>query len=137
MTLRLDQQVTFLYAEDTAASRRFYAEVLGLPLVLDQGSCALFGLPGDRAFLGVCRARGARPEAARPDRLEGGVVLTLVAEDLEGWHAKLVAAGAEVLGPPRYSEQYDVTGFFFRDPAGYLLEIQRFHDPRWPAAPGG
>jgi catechol 2,3-dioxygenase-like lactoylglutathione lyase family enzyme len=25
-----------------------------------------------------------------------------------------------------------ITHFFFRDPAGYLLEIQRFDRPDWP-----
>ncbi len=127
------QQVTFLYAEDTAACRRFYAEVLGLPLVLDQGgTCALFATaPGSRAFLGICRARGPR-EVTNP-RTPGGVVFTLVTDAVDVWHARLVAAGAEVLGPPSLSAAYGVYGFFFRDPAGYLLEIQRFETPDWPA----
>jgi catechol 2,3-dioxygenase-like lactoylglutathione lyase family enzyme len=133
----LAQSVTFLYAEDVAASRRFYAEVLGLPLELEQagGACAIFAAaPGDRAFLGVCRARG--PRQVQDPRTPGGVVFTLVSADVDGWHARLVAAGAEVLGPPALSAEYRVYGFFFRDPAGYLLEVQRFEDPGWPAPYG-
>ena len=49
-----DQQVTFLYTRDLAASAHFYAEVLGLPLVLDQGLCRIYRVSGD-AFLGVCQ----------------------------------------------------------------------------------
>jgi catechol 2,3-dioxygenase-like lactoylglutathione lyase family enzyme len=54
---------------------------------------------------------------------------------VEAWHAALVAAGAEVLGPPALSADGGITGFFFRDPDGYLLEIQRFETPDWPAPP--
>lgn len=127
------QSVTFLYTADTAASRRFYAELLGLAVVLEQaGGCTIYATaPGGRGFLGVCRARGPR-ELGNP-RTPGGVVFTLVASDVEAWHARLVAAGAEVLGPPAHAADHAVTGFFFRDPDGYLLEIQRFEDPAWPA----
>lgn len=65
-------------------------------------------------------------------RVEGGVVLTLVDPDVEGWHAKLKARGVNVPDKVEYSETYRVTHFFFRDPAGYLLEIQRFERPDWP-----
>ena len=67
------QQITFLYAEDPAACRRFYGEVLGLPLVQDQGFAAIFAVgAGHRGFLGVVQARGPR-EVTDPRR--EGVVL--------------------------------------------------------------
>jgi catechol 2,3-dioxygenase-like lactoylglutathione lyase family enzyme len=126
------QQITFLYAEDLAASRRFYEEVLRLPLVQNQGRCAIYAAaPGGRAFLGLCRARGPR-EATDP-RQEGGVVLTLVSEAVEAWQAWLTAQGVATEGPPRESAEYGITHLFFRDPAGYLLEIQRFDRAGWPA----
>jgi catechol 2,3-dioxygenase-like lactoylglutathione lyase family enzyme len=123
------QAITFLYAADPNASRRFYAETLGLRLVLDQGICAIFAVAAG-AFLGVCRARGPR-EPGDPRR-EGGVVCSFVTDDVEAWHAKLVAAGVAVDGPPVLHAAYGVTGFFFRDPAGYLLEVQRFEGEGWP-----
>ncbi|MBR0673658.1 VOC family protein [Neoroseomonas soli] len=135
MAAPFDQHVTFLYAEDPEASWRFYEEVLGLPLAQDQGSCRIYAVaPGGRAFVGVCRARG--PRAADNPRLEGGAVVTFVHQDVEGWHARLRAKGIEVASAPAYSAAYRVTSFFFRDPAGYTLEIQRFERPDWPA-PGG
>jgi catechol 2,3-dioxygenase-like lactoylglutathione lyase family enzyme len=131
MTARFDQHVTFLYAEDPAPSWRFYEEVLGLPLAQDQGSCRIYAVaPGGRAFLGVCRARG--PRASDNPRVEGGAVITFVAADVEGWHARLAAAGVMLDAAPAYSETYRVTSFFFRDPAGYTLEVQRFERPDWP-----
>jgi catechol 2,3-dioxygenase-like lactoylglutathione lyase family enzyme len=69
-------------------------------------------------------------------RVQGGAVITFVTQDVEGWHARLVAAGIRPDKAPAYSETYRVTSFFFRDPAGYTLEVQRFERPDWPA-PGG
>jgi catechol 2,3-dioxygenase-like lactoylglutathione lyase family enzyme len=124
------QQITFLYAEDPGPSRRFYAEILGLPLVLDQGACAIFEVAGGCAFLGICQASGAR-EADAPRR-QGGIVLTLVSPAVEAWHAHLTAAGVAILAPPARHAGLGLLHFFFRDPAGYLLEIQQFDSPAWP-----
>ena len=33
--------------------------------------------------------------------------------------------------PPTHNPEFAIYHFFFRDPSGYLLEIQRFDDPRW------
>ena len=135
MTGPFDQHVTFLYAEDPAPSWRFYEEVLGLPMAQDQGSCRIYAVaPGARAFLGVCRARG--PRVTDNPRVQGGAVITFVHADVEGWHDRLRERGVEIAAPPRHSETYRVTSFFFKDPAGYTLEIQRFDRPDWPAPDG-
>ncbi len=126
------QAVTFLYATDPAACRTFYADVLGLPLVLDQGRCAIFAVAGSRAFLGICEAR--TPRELHEPRSEGGSVHTFVTPDVDAWHARLTAAGVAGLTTPRLSAEYNVYGFFFRDPAGYLFEVQSFRAPEWPAA---
>lgn len=125
------QSVTFLYAADAGACRRFYADVLGLTMVLDQGRCAIFALAGSRAFLGICEARG--PREVHDPRSEGGSVHTFVTPDVDEWHARLSAEGVAGLTAPRHSPEYNVYGFFFRDPAGYVFEIQRFGSADWPA----
>ena len=126
------QQITFLYADDPAASWDFYENKLGLSLVQDQGACRIYATaPGDRGFLGVCRARA--PRASDNPRVQGGVVFTFVDPDVEGWHARLKARGVKVPEQVEYSEAYRVTHFFFHDPAGYLLEVQRFERPDWPS----
>jgi len=127
----LSQSITFTYAEPAEESWRFYEEVLGLRLVLDQGRCRIYeSTPGSRGFLGVCRARAPRSEPN--SRAVGGVVLTFVTADVEGFHRALLERGVAIEKPPGYSEEYRVTGFFFRDPAGYLLEVQRFEHDEWP-----
>lgn len=125
----LDQLVTFIYARDLEASARFYGELLGLPLALDQGVCRIYRAAAG-AFLGVC----ARPEAEPRHGERAAVMITLVSPDVDAWHARLAAAGAELLGPPRLNERYNIYHCFARDPDGYTVEIQRFLDPAWPAA---
>lgn len=127
----LDQQVTFLYAENPEECWRFYEDILELPLVQDQGAVRIYGIDGSRAFLGICKARA--PLAAENPRAVGGVIFTLVTRDVEAWHAFLTAKGMSLPMAPTYSEAYRITHFFFQDPAGYTIEVQRFERPDWPA----
>lgn len=119
----IHQQITFLYAEEPAASWRFYEDVLELPLVRDQGMVRIYGVDGGRAFLGICAARG--PRISEDPRIAGGVMLTFVTEEVEAWHAFLTDKGLKVPAPV-FSQAHGITHFFFRDPAGYTLEVQRF-----------
>lgn len=121
----LNQQVTFLYTADLAKTANFYETVLELPLALDQGACRIYQVGGG-AFLGFCRhlSSGEKTE---------GVILTLVSEDVDGWHEFLLAKGVAFEKPPSFNEKFNIYHIFFRDPNGYLLEIQRFLDPAWPS----
>lgn len=119
-----DQQVTFLYTRDLGATARFYEQMLGLGLVLDQGTCRIYRISTD-SFLGFCQ-RAEAPE--RP----AGVIVTLVTEDVDGWHARLAARGVSFEKAPAFNPDYNIYHCFLRDPNGYLLEIQSFRDPAWP-----
>ena len=117
------QQVTFLTTSDLEATRRFYEELLGLSLTLDQGSCHIYRVT-TTSFLGFCQ-RDQSPSAA-------GVILTLVCDDVDARYQALEGRGARFELPPRHNPDYDIYHCFLRDPMGYLIEIQRFCDPRWP-----
>jgi catechol 2,3-dioxygenase-like lactoylglutathione lyase family enzyme len=122
-----DSQVTFLYTADAAASRRFYEEVLELDCVLVQdGGCRIYRT-GPASFVGLCTAREGR--TANPN----GVILCLVTQDVEGWGARLKAKGVRLEKEPQANPDFAITHLFLRDPDGYLIEIQRFEDPAWPA----
>ncbi len=127
VTAPFDQQVTFVYTRDLDGTAAWYADMLGLPLVLDQGACRIFRATA-HSFIGVC---------SRPNRIvePRGVVLTLVTSDVDGWHERLSAAGAEIEAPPRLSPEFNVYAFFVRDPNGYVLEVQEFRSPDWPKPP--
>jgi catechol 2,3-dioxygenase-like lactoylglutathione lyase family enzyme len=122
----IDQQITFLYTADLVSTARFYEDVLGLSLALDQGTCRIYHVSGD-AYLGVCH----REDAPRPS---SGVILTLVSQDVDGWYRALCAQGVTVDRAPTLNERYHIYHCFLRDPNGYVIEIQRFLDPAWPDA---
>ena len=123
---KIDQMVTWVYTEDLPGTADFYAQTLGLEMILDQGACRIYRV-SQSAFLGVCRTRPGRYVEPK------GVVLTLVSPDVDGWYARLKQRGVHLEASPGRSEQFNVYCFFARDPNGYLVEFQSFLDPAWPA----
>ncbi|MEJ5224277.1 MAG: VOC family protein [Anaerolineales bacterium] len=116
-----DQTVTFLPTRSLDAATHFYRDILGLPLVRDQGVCRIFkASPG--GYLGFCTHLQAPP--APP-----GLILTLVRDDVDAWHDRLAAAGVTITRAPAHNSNYAIYHFFFEDPDGYTLEIQRFDTP--------
>ena len=122
MSGTIDSQITFLATGDLPATADFYEQVLGLELALDQGKCRIYSTR-QGAFIGFCTGKGTPASEA--------VILTLVSEDVDGWHETLRARGVEFEKPPAYNPEYNIYHFMFRYPNGYLIEIQRFEDPRW------
>ena len=114
--------VTFCYTADLAATARFYEDVLGLPLSLDQGTCRIYRV-SPAGHLGFC----SREDAATPN----GVILTLVTPEVDAWAERLRAAGVELEKEPAHNRRYGIYHLFARDPNGYSIEIQRFEDPAW------
>lgn len=116
------EQITFLSVADLDASAHFYGEVLSLVLVVDQGDCRIYRV-GEGGYLGVC----LRPATVAQE----GVIVTLVTEEVDGWHRRLEAAGVVCEHPPRHRPEYGIYQAFYRDPDGHLIEIQHFDDPDW------
>jgi catechol 2,3-dioxygenase-like lactoylglutathione lyase family enzyme len=119
---RLDAGIVFLVTQDLETTARFYEDTLGLPLVLDQGKCRIYRIAG-QSYIGFCE----RDKAFSTE----GIILTLVTEDVDGWYEHLLKQGVEIEETPRHNPDYRIYHFFLRDSNGYLLEIQRFEDPRW------
>lgn len=118
-----DQQVTFLLVADLNRSAAFYRDLLGLDVVLDQGDCLILQTAAT-SFIGICE----RPDRPHP----GSVIVTLVADDVDERHRQMVSAGVLCERKPQLNETYNVYHAFYRDPDGFLIEVQRFLDPRWP-----
>jgi len=116
--------ITFLTYEDMAAGDHFYRDVLGLPLVEDQGWAKVYRVC-DAANVGIVQAG-----CSSVDKLAGsGCLLSIVVEDVDAWYSKLRdEPSIEVLGPPTIVADSPVYSFFLRDPAGYRIEIQAFTD---------
>ncbi|WP_426954428.1 VOC family protein [Muricoccus radiodurans] len=114
--------ITFFYYDDIQRVVPFYEETLGFELVLDQGLARIYRVAPNSYFGIVDGNRGHLRHQPR-----SAVLFTIVAEDVPGWHARLSEKGVPNLSPLQrgtYCEH-----FFFEDPAGYALEVQRFHDP--------
>jgi catechol 2,3-dioxygenase-like lactoylglutathione lyase family enzyme len=119
-------QITFLYTPDLLRTARFYEEMMGLHLRLDQGSCRIYET-GQDSYLGICQRK--RPPVAASQGTRDQVIVTLVAPDVDAWYEYLKARGVELEQAPKINPTYGIYHFFLRDPNGYLLEIQRFLDP--------
>lgn len=123
----IDQQVTFLHCDNLQNTAVFYEDILGFPMVLDQGKCRIYQV-NDTAFLGFCTTLGAH--LTRTER--NGIMLTLVSDDVDDWHRYLVDHGIPIEKPPTHNEVFNIYQLFVRDPNGYLVEIQTFLDEAWP-----
>ena len=118
MASGFDSQITFFFVSDLARSAAFYGDSLGLELARDQGACLIYRV-ADGSFLGFC---DHRPVDA------GGVILTLVSNDVDDWAARLRRAGHDVEGP-QANDRFGLYHLFVNDPDGHLVEIQRFDEP--------
>jgi catechol 2,3-dioxygenase-like lactoylglutathione lyase family enzyme len=114
----ISQQITFLYTRDLTQTARFYEDVMGLRLAIDQGDCRIYQVSG-AAYLGFCQ-RASAPEHPQ------GVIITLVADDVDAWYERLRGHGVACEKPPETNPKYKIYHCFVRDPNGYLVEIQRF-----------
>jgi catechol 2,3-dioxygenase-like lactoylglutathione lyase family enzyme len=120
---QIDQQITFLYTTDLLGTTVFYEDVMGLELVLDQKTCRIYQISSN-AFLGICKRSNIEIGP-------GNVIITIVTADVDAWYEFLSDKGVAFEKPPSFNPQYKIYHCFIRDPNGYLIEIQRFEDPRW------
>jgi catechol 2,3-dioxygenase-like lactoylglutathione lyase family enzyme len=119
--LDITQQITFFYTNDLIKTANFCEDILGLELIVDQGSCRIYSVTSD-GWIGYCERSD---EFSKPK----GVIFTLVTPDVDGWYQLLIKFGVHIEHPPVINEKYHIYHFFFCDPNGYLIEVQRFlHD---------
>ena len=111
--------ITFLYYRDLVAAETFYAETLGLPLVIDQGWSKIFRL-ADGAHVGlVDQTRGMNNW--QQDKC---VQLCLRVPDVDAWYAWAQATGLPNLSKMFQNDEIGIRAFVFDDPEGYQIEVQ-------------
>jgi catechol 2,3-dioxygenase-like lactoylglutathione lyase family enzyme len=96
-----------LHADDPAAAG-FYADVLGLEVVMDQGWIVTYADPGNPAAQLSVMSRDATAPVAPEVSVE--------VDDVDAAHAAAVAAGHEIVHPLT-DEPWGVRRFFVREPA--------------------
>lgn len=115
-----------LFAEDLAAAREFYQDVLELPLVFEDPNSAVFRL-GD-TLLNLLKISEAR-ELIEPARVAGRdagsrMVFTIRVDDVDARVAALAERGLTMLNGPM-DRPWGVRTASFMDPAGNIWELAK------------
>jgi len=116
---QVEKLITFLYYKDLAAAMRFYEDVLGFSVAIDQGWCKIYGISSDGYVGLVDESRGShKSNPIKP------VQICLRVPDVDAWHAYLSECDVEGLTAPRSIDELKIRAFVFYDPEGYQIEIQ-------------
>ena len=113
--------ITFLYYKDLPTVAKFYEEVLGLELVIDQGFAKIYKVAGDAHIGIVDETRGYHK--ANPIK---PVEITLLVTDVDAWYKRVLSQGVTTLTEPRDLVTPHLRMFLMQDPEGYVIEIQKF-----------
>ncbi|MFN8061413.1 MAG: VOC family protein [Vicinamibacterales bacterium] len=112
----------FFYYADLGRATTFYTRTLGVELVADYGYAKILRI-AESSFLTLVDATKGMHTADEPKT----TALALVTDELDGWHAQMVASGVPLRGSftPTAGRPHD--GFVAVDPEGYFLEFERFN----------
>lgn len=123
--------ITFLPCKSLEKIRNFYAEILKLPVVLEQAKCLIFqiGKSDNAAFWGFCSHY--TEFLTKPEK----VCLTLVVEserEVDEWNSYLTSKNIFCTKEPKYNPTFKIYNAFYRDPMNYTVEIQSFDEGAKP-----
>jgi predicted enzyme related to lactoylglutathione lyase len=111
--------ITFLYYRDLPEAMRFYEDVMGFRLAIDQGWSKIYAIGGGAHVGLVDEAHGMHKAAAvKP------VQLCIRVPDSDAWYAYAQARGVAGLSELFVSEHLGIRAFVFDDPEGYQIEVQ-------------
>lgn len=112
--------ITFLYYRDLARAEAFYRDVMGFPLVIDQGHVAKIMRICEGAHVGlVDEAHGMNDWTEKKP-----VQLCVRVRHVDAWYAYAQNFGARNLSEMFENDHLGIRAFVFDDPEGYQIEIQ-------------
>lgn len=113
-----------LFTEDLGATKRFYQEVFGLPLMFEDGNSAVFDF--GNTLVNLLSTPAAHPliEPAPVADPEAGsrLQLTIRVDDVDAMCEELAVRGVTLLNGPM-DRPWGVRTACFRDPGGHIWEI--------------
>ncbi|RNJ44735.1 glyoxalase [Mesorhizobium erdmanii] len=112
--MKVRRIVANIETQDAAAARRFYHDVLGLDLLMDQGWIATYGSEEQMQVQVSFMAQGGSGTPV-PD-------LSIEVDDVEAAFQGMKAAGFAIEYGPA-DEPWGVRRFYVRDPLGRLVNI--------------
>jgi len=122
-TLGVQANIVFLYYKDMPAAQRFYEDVIGLRLAVDQGFSKIYQV-SPTSFIGLVDESQGLHRASEAK----AVTVSFVTEQIDEWYAYLQARGVKMRGPIGDATRHPTRGFVAYDPEGYYLEFERFLD---------
>ena len=112
--------ITWLYYRDLPRAMKFYEEVMGFKMTVDQGWSKIYRVSKD-GYLGLVDGAKGHHKAnnIKP------VIFCLNVNDVEAWYKKVIKAGVVIEEKLQESHRLKVRVFMFKDPEGYVVEMQQ------------
>ena len=115
--------IVWFYYNDLDAIQRFYEDVMGFDLIVDQGWTKIYPI-GPAGFFGlVDQSRGMHRSTEQK-----GVTLSLITGDIDGWFGYVAGRGDIELRHESVVSEEPYRAFVAYDPEGYFLEWDVFND---------
>jgi catechol 2,3-dioxygenase-like lactoylglutathione lyase family enzyme len=112
--MKVQRIVANVHTPDVSAAKRFYGDVFGLEVLMDQGWIATYGSQ-QKMSLQISFASQGGSNTATPD-------LSIEVDDLDAALARVKRAGIAVEYGPAI-EPWGVRRFYVRDPFGKLINV--------------
>ncbi len=113
-----------LFVEDLDATKRFYADVFGLPIHFEDADSAVFVF--GNSMINLLKVEAAveliEPAPVGDASSESRFQFTLGVDDVDAKCDELVELGVELLNGP-IDRPWGIRTASFRDPAGHIWEI--------------
>jgi predicted enzyme related to lactoylglutathione lyase len=124
--LGIRANVIWLYYRDVPAAQRFYEDVFGSALLVDQGFAKVYGSSGS-GFIGlVDEAQGLHRFSEAK-----AVNVAFLTDEIDAWYGRFKEHGLDIKDPLEDATSIPVRAFVAYDTGGYFLEFDRFlQDPR-------
>lgn len=111
--------IRWLYYRDLPRAMRFYEDVMGFEMVVDQGWSKIYRIR-EGAYIGLVDGEKGYHKASDTKP----VIVCLNVRDADAWYEMLKGKGVEIEEKPQESERLKIKVFMFKDPEGYVIEIQ-------------
>ncbi|MFC2156569.1 VOC family protein [Acidobacteriota bacterium] len=110
--------ILWLYYKDLAEAQRFYEDIMGLELLVDQGFAKVYS-SSKSGFIGLVDAA----QGLHGFTETKSVNVAFTTRDVELWYEHLLDRGLEMRDALDYAEGDRIKAFVTYDPAGYFLEF--------------
>jgi len=112
--------ITWLYYRDLPRAQRFYEDIMGFKMEVDQGWSKIYKIR-EGAYVGLVDGAHGYHKASNIKP----VILCLNVKDADAWYKKLKENGLQIENLPQESERLKIKVFMFKDIEGYTIEIQQ------------